>query len=48
MTSVALADMYVCPSGDHTWYRPDVGIPVPVCPTHRTPLVRAKETPADG
>ncbi len=28
------AGVYVCPHGDYTWYRPAVGVPVPLCPSH--------------
>lgn len=34
------AGMYECTHGDYVWYRPDVGTPVPHCPTHQTPLTR--------
>ena len=27
------AARYICPHGDYVWYRPDVGTPVPACPT---------------
>jgi hypothetical protein len=29
---------YTCPHDDYVWYRPEVGIPVPDCPTHHIPL----------
>lgn len=29
---------YACPHGDYVWYRPEVGTPVPHCPTHHIPL----------
>jgi hypothetical protein len=32
------ADRYACPRGDYVWYRPEVGTPVPDCPTHHIPL----------
>ena len=32
--------VYRCPQGDYDWYRPDIGTPVPDCPTHKTPLDR--------
>jgi hypothetical protein len=32
------ADRFVCPKGDYVWYRPSVGVPVPLCPNHRLPL----------
>lgn len=35
------ADRYACPRGDYVWYRPDVGIPVPDCPTHHILLARS-------
>jgi hypothetical protein len=34
------AECYVCPFGDYIWYRPHVGTPIPVCPTHNVPLRR--------
>jgi hypothetical protein len=34
------ADRYACPEDDYVWYRPDVGTPVPACPTHRVKLTR--------
>jgi hypothetical protein len=35
------AGKYGCPTGrDYTWYRPDVGVPVPDCPTHHVVLVK--------
>ncbi|GAC1312185.1 MAG: hypothetical protein NVSMB19_26500 [Vulcanimicrobiaceae bacterium] len=36
-----LADKYDCPQGDYPWYRSSVGVPIPVCPTHKVRLVRA-------
>lgn len=30
---IVAADRYRCPHGDYVWYRPDISIPVPVCPT---------------
>jgi plasmid stabilization system protein ParE len=38
---VVTAARFSCPHGDYTWYRPEVGSPVPVCPTHNTTLDRA-------
>jgi hypothetical protein len=40
--SPVTADRYLCPdtSHDYAWYRPDVGTPVPDCPTHHVPLIR--------
>ncbi|MET7979482.1 hypothetical protein ABZW44_42145 [Streptomyces mirabilis] len=36
------ADRFACPHGDYVdWYRPDVGTPVPRCPTHDVTLVRS-------
>jgi len=35
------ADRYACPRGDYVWYRPDIGTPVPDCPTHRISLTRS-------
>lgn len=36
-----LADRFVCPvEGDVTWYRPRVGVPIPLCGRHYQPLVR--------
>jgi hypothetical protein len=39
---VVAADWYVCPADGctHSWYRPDVGVSVPDCSTHRVRLVR--------
>jgi len=34
------AECYVCPLGDYTWYRPHIGTPIPVCPTHDVLLRR--------
>jgi hypothetical protein len=34
------ADRYSCPRGDYVWYRPEVGSPVPDCPTHGLSLTR--------
>lgn len=36
------SQLYVCPEGDETWYRPSVGTPIPKCKKHGIPLVRAK------
>ncbi|MCZ4587711.1 hypothetical protein O4328_29155 [Rhodococcus opacus] len=35
------ADKFRCPQGDYVWYRPEVGVPVPQCPTHGSPLASA-------
>lgn len=36
------ADRYACPAGDYVdWYRPDVGTPIPRCPTHDVTLIRS-------
>lgn len=32
------AARYTCPHRDYVWYRPDVGTPVPACPTHHIRL----------
>ena|SRR5215813_7553597 len=32
------ADRFRCPHGDYVWYRPELGVPVRSCPTHRCPL----------
>src|SRR5664279_767420 len=33
--------IYTCPDGDYVWYRPEVGTPIPDCPTpHHGPLTR--------
>jgi hypothetical protein len=32
------AGKYSCPRSDYTWYRPDVGVAVPECPTHHIVL----------
>jgi hypothetical protein len=35
------AQRYACPvDGNFVWYRPFIGVPVPTCPDHGTPLVR--------
>jgi hypothetical protein len=34
------ADRFVCPRGDYVWYRPEIGTPVPECPTHYLSLTR--------
>jgi hypothetical protein len=36
-----VADRYACPRGDYVWYRPDIGTPVPECPTHNIPMTRS-------
>jgi len=33
------ADRYTCPDEDYVWYRPAIGTPIPVCPTHKTSLI---------
>jgi hypothetical protein len=33
-------DVFVCPQGDYKWWRRAVGVPAPVCPTHRVALER--------
>jgi len=38
--SILHAGVYVCPHGDFTWYRPAVGVPVPLCLTHGVALVK--------
>jgi hypothetical protein len=35
------ADRYACPRGDYVWYRPEVGTPIPDCPTHQISLTRS-------
>ena len=35
------ADRFACPRGDYAWYRPEVGAPVPDCPTHHLSLIRS-------
>ncbi|WP_261563335.1 hypothetical protein [Frankia tisae] len=30
---IVAAEGYRCPHGDYVWYRPDISIPVPACPT---------------
>jgi hypothetical protein len=35
------ADKFRCPHGDYVWYRMEVGLSVPQCPTHQCPLERA-------
>ncbi|MDN3024996.1 hypothetical protein [Streptomyces sp. S.PB5] len=37
---ILYAGSYACPQGDYVWYRPEVGEPVPPCPTHGIALVR--------
>ncbi|HLM89367.1 MAG: hypothetical protein ACLPN6_31160 [Streptosporangiaceae bacterium] len=32
---------YLCPKDDYIWYRPAVGVTVPLCPTHGRDLIRA-------
>ncbi len=32
------ADKFRCPHGDYVWYRPELGVPVKCCTTHRCPL----------
>jgi hypothetical protein len=40
-TNPVLAPRYSCPrGGDYVWYRPDIGTPIPECPTHGVELVR--------
>lgn len=34
------AGKFGCPDGDYSWYRPDVGVPIPACPTHHIVLVK--------
>ena len=34
------AGKFACPHGDYVWYRPGVGVPIPVCPTHDVVLIR--------
>ena len=34
------AARYTCPHGDYVWYRPEVGTPIPDCPTHHVALTR--------
>lgn len=31
---VAHVGRYTCPLDDFTWFRPSVGAPIPICPTH--------------
>jgi hypothetical protein len=31
---------FACPQSDYIWYRPSVGTPIPVCPTHGVTLAR--------
>ena len=33
------ADRFVCSRGDYVWYRPEIGTPVPACPTHHLALI---------
>jgi hypothetical protein len=40
-TSPISAPRYSCPrGGDYVWYRPDIGTPIPLCPTHQVGLTR--------
>ena len=32
---------FQCPDGDYVWYRPFIGVPAPMCPTHKLQLVKA-------
>jgi serine/threonine kinase PknH len=32
------AEKFRCPFGDYEWYRQEVGMPIPWCPTHSLPL----------
>ena len=34
VTGPVSADKFACPRGDFVWYRPEVRVPVPRCPTH--------------
>jgi plasmid stabilization system protein ParE len=34
------AARFSCRGGDYVWYRPEVGAPVPDCPTHHVTLTR--------
>jgi hypothetical protein len=36
--SLIPADKFVCPHGDYTWYRPETGMEVEQCPTHKCPV----------
>jgi hypothetical protein len=40
----APVDRYRCPSesADYVWYRSDVGVPIPLCPTHKVALIRSE------
>jgi hypothetical protein len=33
--------VFTCPKCDYTWYRVAVGVPIPLCPTHKIKLVPA-------
>jgi hypothetical protein len=37
-------DVYVCEQGDYTFYQLEADDPVPMCPTHGTPLDLSPET----
>jgi hypothetical protein len=39
---IVVADRYACPQGDYVWYRPELGTPVPDCPTHHILLTRSE------
>lgn len=32
--------LFRCPQGDYEWFRPVLGIPIPLCPFHHVPLVQ--------
>jgi hypothetical protein len=36
------AGKFGCPQGDYVWYRPAVGVTIPVCPTHGVALVKVQ------
>ena len=41
--SHAEADKFCCAAGDYVWYRIEVGVPIPRCPTHNQTV-----EPAEG
>lgn len=37
------APRFVCPHGDFSWARSFIGEPIPLCPAHKVPLIRARK-----
>ncbi len=43
ISSPIVTTTYVCPTSAHyTWHRPFVGVPIPLCPSHKVRLVLAE------